>query len=226
LLQFVAQGALRDPGLWCDTPSAWMIDKTDRIDSETKEQCVITTSLIQMAIWTHLAVSHAAGMHFDIRAVFTPTTPHASIPNWCEHDETCDPAPTVERVVVREATFSEKYSLDIETLLRPDKEIVALQENAQLLKPALGNCLPEPKVTWQPPNIRYFRTDCEAQFAFSLDDDGEYKSHAEGPPMQRLVDSIDLHFGQGEHYSINHLPPTWDDVRSASANSNFYESRR
>jgi hypothetical protein len=88
--------------------------KKDKI----KERSMFTSSLINMAILAYFSVSSGHGAGIDLHAGHKAA------------------AKVEEKVVLRENSLSEK--LGLETVMRPDAEVVALQSSASSLKSALS----------------------------------------------------------------------------------------
>jgi len=117
---------------------------------------MMTTTLIHVAIWTHFAVSHAAGMHFDL------------------HAAKAAPAPAAEQVVLRESTLSEKCNFDLEPIARPDPEIAALQADASRFKSSIDLRANAKGPSWETPTThhkQYYKTNWNEQFDLRWDDD-------------------------------------------------------
>ncbi|MGO9112235.1 MAG: hypothetical protein ACLP9L_23655 [Thermoguttaceae bacterium] len=81
---------------------------------------MFTPSLIHMAVLVYFSVSSGHGIDFEF------------------HDGTKSAMKVEEKVVLRECPLSEKCGLGLETVTRPDKEIVALQSSASDLKSAIA----------------------------------------------------------------------------------------
>ena len=81
---------------------------------------MLSETLIHLAMLVYFSVSSAHGVHFDWRA-----GKQAAVK-------------VEEKIVLRESSMSEKLGLDLETVARPDKDVIALQSNASEFKRALG----------------------------------------------------------------------------------------
>jgi hypothetical protein len=145
---------------------------------------MIATSLIHIAIWTSFAVSHGANIHGDFHAAKqAPTT-------------------VQEKVVLRETTMSEKCGLGLEPVMRPDKEIAALQAEACRFTSSIDLRANAKGPSWETPTWRGYawdaiRTDWNKQFAFSWDDEGCNFGGKHFPQIDRRVPSQIFTFNLG-----------------------------
>jgi hypothetical protein len=81
---------------------------------------MFTTSLINLAVLAYFSVSSGHEISFDF------------------HADMKSAAKVEEKVVIRESPLSETCGLGLETVTRPDDEIVALRSRARGLKSALS----------------------------------------------------------------------------------------
>ena len=79
-----------------------------------------------------------------------------------------------DRVVIRESPLSERCGLDLEAVIRPDKDIAALQNDARNFKSSLGLNERAKSKSWELTNIEKNSIHWDEQFAVKWEDDGSY----------------------------------------------------
>ena len=118
---------------------------------------MLTQTLIDVAILVYFSVSSGHGIDFDLHAGTKAT------------------AKVEEKVVLRETTMSEKCELDVESIVRPDKEIAALQASASRFKSTIDLRALATGMTWETPELHTIPINWNDQFAVSWDDDGGFR---------------------------------------------------
>jgi hypothetical protein len=115
---------------------------------------MLMQTLFQVTVLTYFAISSGHGLNLDAEKAHAPSVD--------------------EKIVLRQSPLSEQYGLGLETVVRPDTEIAALQADASRFQSVLGLLQRAATAAQTKRAVQTVRMDWSKRFSLSWDDDGGF----------------------------------------------------